>query len=86
MPRDVIIKWAQGEFELVVSTYLLYELQAALSRPPSKVTLRFTTTQFFDPAFASLTQEMLGDRGNVVLLHADVLVGFWPIVGGAVVR
>lgn len=33
MPRDLIIKWAQGEFELVVSTYLLYELQAALSRP-----------------------------------------------------
>jgi hypothetical protein len=33
MPRDLIIKWAQGEFELGLSTYLLYELQAALSRP-----------------------------------------------------
>ena len=41
MPRDLIIKWAQGEFELVVSTYLLYELQAALSRPNFRKYLTF---------------------------------------------
>lgn len=33
MPRDVVRNWAQGRFHLVVSTHLLYELQAVLSRP-----------------------------------------------------
>jgi len=32
MPRDVVRGWAQGRFHLVVSTHLLYELQATLSR------------------------------------------------------
>lgn len=41
MPRDVILKWAQGEFELVVSTHLLYELQAALSRARFRKYLTF---------------------------------------------
>jgi uncharacterized protein len=33
MPRDTVRAWAQGRFRLVVSTHLLYELQAVLSRP-----------------------------------------------------
>lgn len=32
MPREVVLHWAQGKSQLVVSTHLLYELQAVLSR------------------------------------------------------
>ena len=32
MPREVVLHWAQGKSQFVVSTHLLYELQAVLSR------------------------------------------------------